>query len=145
MVDSAHFPLQQTIIKMVNAIDTKQWKDAKSHFDEEVTVDYSSLNHQPKANVARGDLVGGWQHALEKASTHHMVSNFDYSLQGDVAFIECHVYACHQADGFEGWDCFGRYQFELVERQGKWFIAAMTLIVHGQKGNPNFLAQLQGA
>ena len=73
---------------------------------------------------------------------HHVVSNFDYQLQNDFAKVECHVYACHHANHIESWDVFGRYLFELLNIESEWLISSMTLIVHGQKGNRDFLRQL---
>lgn len=142
MVDLVQLSVQQTIIKMVNAVDTKHWEEALAQFEPQLSVDYSSLTEQPKADIAASALVQSWQQALAKAQTHHMVTNFDCSLQGSHATVECHVYASHQAAGLEGWDLFGRYQFELVETQGQWRIVAMTLLVHGQKGNFDFIQQL---
>ncbi|MGR5132083.1 nuclear transport factor 2 family protein [Vibrio alfacsensis] len=142
MAELTHFSVQQTIIKMINAVDTKRWEEAQAQFEAQVTVDYSSLTQQPKADVPAAALVQGWQQALAKAHTHHMVTNFDCSVQAERALVECHVYASHQADGLEGWDLFGRYQFELIETHDQWRIAAMTLIVHGQKGNTAFMQQL---
>ncbi|USE33887.1 nuclear transport factor 2 family protein [Endozoicomonas sp. SCSIO W0465] len=133
---------EQIITCMVNAIDRKQWSVARELFTDTVLVDYSSLNSQPGSNVRSSDLVGGWQKLLDSVSTHHMVSNFEVTMTGDRAESECHVYACHQAEGIAGWDCYGRYLHALEHIDTAWKITEMTLIVHGQKGNLSFLQDI---
>ena len=134
--------LKQSIISMVNAIDNKQWDKASAQFNDQVFVDYSSLSGQPGAMTAASDLVGGWQNLLARVSTLHQLSNFAISVEGDQAEVSSHVYASHSAEGIDGyWDAYGRYQHELRKIDGEWKITSMTLHMHGQKGNLNFLAE----
>ncbi len=135
--------VEQTIIRMVNAIDRKEWSVVREQFTDTVLVDYSSLNGAAGAEVPSAVLVGGWQSLLASVSTHHMVSNFEVSVDGSKASSECHVYACHTVPDLEGWDCYGRYLHTLEQIQEQWKITRMTLVVHGQKGNLSFLQQVQ--
>lgn len=134
--------VKQSIITMVNAIDTKQWDKATSHFDDSVFVDYSSLSGQAGKMVESADLVAGWKNLLQTVETHHLLSNFDISVQGKEAESHSHVYASHQAEGVEYWDAYGRYHHKLRKIDGEWKIISMTLIMHGQKGNLNFLQEI---
>ena len=134
--------VQTTITTMVNAIDTKQWDQALSQFANEVFVDYSSLTNQPGSKVKAADLVGGWQNLLKDVDTHHMLSNFDITVTGKNAETYSHVYASHQAKNIDYWDAYGRYHHKLKKDGKKWKITSMTLIMHGQKGNKNFLSQV---
>lgn len=136
--------VQDTIIKMVNAIDTKKWQLAKDQFAKDVFVDYSSMNGQAGATMLSDDLVNGWEGLLEKVSTHHMLTNFEISVDGDKATSQSHVYASHLADGVEYWDIFGLYLHGLEKQGGEWKITSKTLVVHGQKGNTDFLADVSG-
>ena len=133
--------VKQSIVTMINAIDTKQWDLATSQFADKVFVDYSSLSGQPGSLTDASDLVGGWEKLLAKVSTHHILSNFDISVQGDQAEVFSHVYASHLADGIEYWDAYGRYHHKLSKKDNQWKITSMTLIMHGQKGNRNFLQE----
>ena len=47
----------ESVVKMVNAIDTKQWLIAQGQFSPTVFVDYSSMNNQAGANTKASDLV----------------------------------------------------------------------------------------
>ena len=135
--------VKQSIVSMVNAIDTKQWDRATAQFNDEVFVDYSSLSGQPGSMTLASDLVGGWKNLLAKVSTHHLLSNFEISVRGDQAEAVSHVYASHSADGIAGyWDAYGRYQHKLRYIDGAWKITSMTLVMHGQKGNLNFLQEV---
>ncbi|SES85325.1 alpha/beta fold hydrolase [Thalassotalea agarivorans] len=133
--------VQDTIINMVNAIDSKSWTTAESYFSDSVFVDYSSMSGQAGSNVAAKDLVSGWQSLLEHVSTLHQLSNFDVRVNGETAEVYSHVYATHIAENIEYWDIFGRYHHKLTKVKSGWKITDMTLIVHGQKGNKAFLKE----
>ena len=134
--------VKQVVVTMVNAIDAKQWRQATDQFASEVFVDYSSLSGQPGGPVKATDLVGGWQGLLAKVNTHHMLSNFDIEVRSDTADMYSHVYASHEAEGIDYWDAYGRYHHKLDKIDGAWKITSMTLIMHGQKGNLNFLQEV---
>ena len=50
--------VKNTIVTMVNAIDTKQWALVTAQFADEVFVDYSSLTGQPGSATSASGL--GW-------------------------------------------------------------------------------------
>jgi fermentation-respiration switch protein FrsA (DUF1100 family) len=134
--------VKQSIIKMVNAIDTKQWALAQDQFTEEVYVDYSSLTGLPGSLTTSSNLVGGWEDLLKHVNTHHMLSNFNISITDSKAEVFSHVYASHTADGIDYWDAYGRYHHKLSKVEDEWLISSMTLIMHGQKGNTEFLNEV---
>ncbi len=134
--------VKHTIIKMINAIDTKKWDLARAQFSEELFVDYSSLSGQAGSNMKADALVDGWKKLLAKVSTHHMLSNFDIKINGNEAESFSHVYASHQAKGAGYWDAYGRYHHKLKKGPDGWKIVFKKLIMHGQKGNTNFLQEL---
>lgn len=134
--------VKQTIIRMVNGIDRKEWSKSREAFADKVFVDYSSLNKQKGSEILSDALIEGWKNLLSVASTHHMVSNFEITVGDSRSESECHVYAVHQAQGIESWDCFGRYLHTLENINGQWEITRMTLIIHGQKGNLSFLQDI---
>lgn len=137
-----HSAVKKTIVTMVNAIDSKEWALAEAQFADELFVDYSSLNNQPGANAKASDLVGGWKSLLQNVSTHHMLTNFEITVNGKKAESVSHVYASHAAEGIDSWVAYGRYKHSL-EKQGKaWKITSMTLIMHGQTGNEKFIEEV---
>ncbi|MDJ0834407.1 MAG: alpha/beta fold hydrolase [Gammaproteobacteria bacterium] len=135
--------VKRSVVSMVNAIDAKQWDQAIAQFNDELFVDYSSLSGQAGSMTKATDLVSGWENLLAQVSTLHQLSNFDITVQDDQAEVFSHVYASHAADGIAGyWDAYGRYQHKLRNINGTWKITSMTLIMHGQKGNLNFLQEV---
>ena len=130
---------RDTVVQMVNAIDTKQWNEATSYFAKDVFVDYSSMTGQPGSKVTAKQLVGSWEKLLAKVDTHHMLSNFVQSADGNQAEVISHVYASHSAKNIKPWDIFGRYHHKLQKTSKGWKIVSMKLIVHGQRGNTKFL------
>ena len=133
---------KETIVKMVNAVDTKDWETAQAQFDDTVFVDYSSMTGQAGQETASKDLVQGWANLLKNAETHHMLTNFEVSEEGDSADVFSHVYASHTAEGVDYWDIFGRYHHKLKKTPNGWKINSIKLLVHGQKGNEQFLQQV---
>lgn len=134
--------VKTSLINMINALDSKQWSVTENAFTEQVFVDYSSLNKQPGTTVAAADLVNGWQTLLAKVDTHHILSNFQVSIEGDTAESYSHVYASHTAKGFGFWDAYGRYHQKLIKTEAGWKITSMSLIMHGQKGNNDLLKEV---
>ncbi len=134
--------VQQAVTKMVNGIDSKDWNSAIAQFTDDVFVDYSSMTGQPGSAVKAKDLVSGWEGLLAHVSTHHMLTNFDINVVGDEAESMSHVYASHEAESVEYWDIYGRYHHKLQKTPEGWRINFMKLIVHGQRGNQNFLKQV---
>lgn len=134
--------VKQSITTMVNAIDTKNWNEAIAQFSDTVYVDYSSLSGLPGSEVKATDLVNGWKKLLTKAKTHHILSNFDISVEGNQAEAYSHVYASHLAPDINYWDAYGRYHHKLQKVNDQWKITSMTLLMHGQKGNTKFLQEI---
>ena len=134
--------VQQVIINMVNSIDSKDWQLATEQFADDVFVDYSSMTGQAGNTVKANELVGGWESLLADVSTHHMLTNFEITVTGDEAQSWSHVYASHEADGIDYWDIYGRYQHKLQKTSQGWKIHFMKLLVHGQRGNRDFLMQV---
>ncbi|MEO0337540.1 MAG: nuclear transport factor 2 family protein [Pseudomonadota bacterium] len=141
-VKGKRYKIKRSVVKMVNAIDTKQWDVARAQFADQVFVDYSSMSGQPGAMTASKDLVDGWQTLLAKVDTHHMLTNFEMSSDGKRAEVFSHVYASHTAKGIKYWDIYGRYHHKLIKTDDGWKINFMKLLVHGQKGNTKFLQQV---
>lgn len=134
--------VESTVTTMVNAIDTKQWELATTQFANSVYVDYESLSGQPGSETSAKDLVGGWKGLLTDVSTLHQLSNFEVSVNGNDAETYAHVYASHIAEGIDYWDAYGRYHHKLQKQNGQWKITSMTLLMHGQKGNTNFISEV---
>ena len=134
----AEAAVKQSIIRMVNAVDSQQWQAVKAQFADTVFVDYSSMTGQPGADVNAGELVDSWQQLLGAVRSHHILSNFELSVKGKQAEAFSHVYASHTAEGVDYWDVFGRYHHTLSKVQGQWKITGLTLTVDGQKGNLSF-------
>lgn len=130
--------VKQSIITMVNAVDTNQWGVVSSKFADQVFIDYSSLTGQAGGLVDASDLVGSWEQLLNDVNSHHIMSNFDVSVKGSHAEAFSHVYASHTFDNIEHWDVFGRYHHKLSRVGDQWKVTSLTFTVHGQKGNLDF-------
>ena len=127
------------VTSMLHAIDRLDWQAVRRSFADRVTVDYSSLNGSPGAEVGADDLIAGWKALLPGFdATQHLLGPVVVSRSHDATIAETHVRGYHYiagADGGEVWMVAGHYAARLIEDAGAWAIASLTLTVFYQQGN----------
>lgn len=129
-----------SFVKMLHAIDAKDWQGVRDAFADEVDTDYSSLFGAPAARVKADDLVTGWRtFASPFTVTQHLIGPFVVSeRQSERVVAETHVRAYHQIKGLPDgdiWMVAGHYTVQLARVDGVWKIAGITLRVFYQEGN----------
>ena len=127
-------------IRMLHALDLRDWQHVRDAFADHVDVDYSSLSGAPAANVAGDDLVGGWRSFVGAFDvTQHLGGPIvSAELQSGEMKVEMHVRGYHRIAGAAGgdtWMVAGHYQARLVHRRAGWRIIGLTLRVLYQEGN----------
>jgi hypothetical protein len=127
------------VASMLHAVDLLDWPAVRQSFGDRVTVDYSSLNGAPAADVEAEHLIAGWRAIFPGFdATQHLVGPIVTWRAGTATRVNTHVRAYHHIAGAEGgplWMVAGHYSIELFERAGRWQIAALTLTVFYQEGN----------
>lgn len=138
---SAELAVLRTVADLGLRVDARDWDGLVELFDEEVAVDYTSLNGGEPTTMPATDLIGGWRQLLEPlAATHHLMGNLSVAVQDDSATCAANVTATHvrpNPTGGPHWTVGGRYDLELRRSPGSedWLITALTLTVRWTSGN----------
>jgi hypothetical protein len=140
--------VRAVVASIPHNLDFKRWPEVRKVFAERVQTDYTSLfGGAPQAQTAEA-LVGGWEKALGKVATQHLLGPIDVRIDGDKATARCHVRGIHLAEGAPGgaqWEAIGHYVFGLVRAGDGWRIDAMTLQMLMQTGNRKLLEEAGAA
>ncbi|MAT40488.1 MAG: hypothetical protein CL946_12900 [Ectothiorhodospiraceae bacterium] len=139
--------VSQTIIDMLNAVDSHEWERVRACFDTQVLADYTSFAGGEPAVLEADQLIDSWKGFLPGfAMTFHQVSNFQVQIEGNEASCFSYLNALHSipdAMGGEHWTLIGTYEHKLLLIDGAWRITAMKLNVLTQIGNMGLPALAQ--
>lgn len=115
------------IATYMRGLDRQMPNLVRSVFHDDATTDYGSYKGGPDGFV---DFAMGF--LKDQAANHHMIGQFQLSLEGDVGFGEVYFQAHHRiSDGDQEKDFFvsGRYVDRYENRNGAWKIAHRTEVV----------------
>ena len=123
-----------------DAVDRKDWAAARTYFEDEVDVDFSSLGGTPSRITATG-LVGNWQTALtpEKQS-FHLRGDGVATIANDSATLVSHGYAWNRLTtriGDDLWEVWGVYEYRFARSPQGWRISGMKFVKTHERGNPS--------
>jgi ketosteroid isomerase-like protein len=124
-----------TIIESVATLaDTKNFEDLEKLYEDEVTVDYSSLNGGELELLSAQALMTQWAAVLPGFDlTRHQLSEIKVSVEGDVALASAMVRADHYLGEFF-WQVSGSYHYTLKRNQNSWRISNHTFKLKAEKG-----------
>ncbi len=129
--------ITETIIRMFNATDAREWREVERCFSSNVLLDYSSMTGNPASRVSPSQITQSWKQVLPGfENTQHMISNFEVNLTSNRAHIFCKGIAYHFLPHPLGdlWIVAGTYDF-VLEDLGGWKITAMKFDISFQSGN----------
>lgn len=123
--------------------DRREWDLLTEVFDEEVALDYTSLQGGEPQRLAREAVVSVWRGLFERLqATQHLVANHLVSVDGDTATCTAAFQATHfgaAAFGSPLWVLGGHYRFGLVRRDGRWRIGSVVMTADWAWGNRDVL------
>jgi hypothetical protein len=127
------------------AVDAKDWAEARSHFTDTITVDFTSLAGGEPATIPAQGLIDGWSTNLtaEKPSFHLRGNHRVTFLDEDSAVMRSHGYAWNRLErgaepangGDPMWEVWGEYVHGFTLTDAGWKVDAMSLAVSAQRGN----------
>ena len=136
------------------AVDAKDWTEARSHFTDTITVDFTSLAGGEPATIPAQGRIDGWSANLtpEKPSFHLRGNHRVTFLDDNSAVMRSHGYAWNRLDrGAEPangsdpmWEVWGKYVHGFTRTDAGWKVEAMSLAVSAQRGN-DFVRDTPGA
>lgn len=129
----------ETVIRLFNATDQRDWNAVKETFSTKVLLDYSSMTGNPATDLSPEQIVAAWQGILPGFEyTHHQLGNFETTIDRDKATVFCYGTADHYLSDKDGnlWTVVGSYDFDLLkDSSGTWKIAGMKFNFKYQYGN----------
>ena len=111
--------ITSTIRTVFSATDEKNWSLVQDQFDDQVMVDYSSLNWSPKSTLSSTQVVSARQWLLDWYDrTIHQVTEPSISYEGSTAsatnrWVALHVYETPQWTRYRA--VWWQYNYELIE------------------------------
>ena len=122
----------ETIKKVFEGADERDWKKVQDTFADTVLLDYSSMNGSPAAILSSADIIKAWRGFLPGFDkTHHQV--FDFRVDQADNKITAHFSgrAVHFIDE-DSWTVEGNYDVEIDE-SGK--VSKFKFNLQKQSGN----------
>ena len=119
-------------VRYAIAVDAKDWDSFRSCFTADASGDYSV--HVPTYEA----LEANARRLIPVTVTHHAVTNFQVTVDGDRATSRCHLVAFHYREGTPGGDTFtirGVYSDRLVRTPDGWRISYRRLDRWHLEGN----------
>jgi len=131
--------MNEEIIKVIKTMfagaDERDWNKAGSVMHTSVLLDYSSMNGNPAQALSPQEITGAWAAFLPGFDkTHHQLSNFTITEEGDTASASYSGKADHYI-GNEVWVVDGSYDVQLQRQQSRWLITALKFNFTSQAGN----------
>lgn len=129
---------QTTVIQLFVASDQRNWEQVETIFGEKVTLDYSSMNGNPAAELTPNQITTAWKGILPGfESTHHQLGNFITEIKEDTAKVFCYGTATHYLPDENGniWTVVGSYNFDLKNVNDQWKVTSMKFNFKYQDGN----------
>ena len=126
------------------ATDARNWDHVEKSMDEQVLLDYSSMNGNPPAMLRALDIVTAWSAFLPGFDrTHHQLSDFIVKKAANTATAHFDGHANHYLDG-DVWTVRGSYDIKLRLVNNRWLVTEFKFNFASQSGNtelPKFAAQ----
>ncbi|WP_343304094.1 nuclear transport factor 2 family protein [Chitinophaga niabensis] len=131
--------MEQLIISAVTAIfngaDERNWPKVQQAMAENVYLDYSSLSGNPAASIPAEQIINAWKSVLPGFDrTHHQLSGFAVTIEGDTATIHFNGKADHFIDQ-NSWTVEGTYDATAVKENDQWHVSALKLNLLKQSGD----------
>jgi len=131
----------QTVLAIFSGADEHEWEKVQNVMAENILLDYSSLSGSPAAALSSKQIVEAWKNFLPGFDrTHHQLSNFEVTTQGNNANVHCTGKADHFIDN-DVWTVEGTYDAEVLKINGQWLITKLKFNLLKQRGNVNLPAK----
>ena len=125
--------IRNLISKFANSFDKKDWTGLRSTLSDEVECDYSALRGNIET-ITGDDYVAKRINALDKLSTHHIISN--YEIQSDDKNATCIASTMiWRKQGNSEFNTHALYTFKLTNADFGWKICAIKQEVYWNEGD----------
>ncbi|MGI5160272.1 nuclear transport factor 2 family protein [Microbispora sp. CA-102843] len=127
------------VTAVFDTVDAKNWPVCQELFDDEVDVDFTSVNGGEPARMSAEALVDGWRTGLHaRKQSFHTVSNFAVTVDGAEAHVTTKGYAYNLLDATLGggmFEVWGVYRLRLVRQAEGWKVTALAFHASHTRGD----------
>ena len=124
--------IAELIKQLFSGVDSRDWENVISVFDDNVLLDYSSMNEVKPSLLSPKEIIGSWSSFLPGFDrTNHQLSDFSISKVNDLTTVTF----TGKADHFIGnsvWTVEGDYVLE-INKNNK--VSSMTFNFNKQSGD----------
>ena len=135
--------ITRRVYEYAYGIDTRDWSLYRSLFTDQISMDFSSYNGNPPAQLAADDWVANCKLLFTGLdATQHVMSNPLVDLSGGEARCRMYMQAEHFLITDQGDNSYvlgGYYDDVLVETDAGWRVQAVTLNVMWHRGNRHIM------
>jgi hypothetical protein len=130
----------EAITTIFKGADEHNWKSIESVMSDMVLLDYTSFVGGEPAALSPKQITESWAGFLPGFDkTHHQLSNFNITIENDVAHITYKGKADHFI-GEEAWTVEGTYETELINSNANWLVTKLKFNFEKQSGDMGFPA-----
>lgn len=131
----------QTVSRIFEGADERNWVKVKEAMAESVVLDYSSLSGAPSSTMSSSQIVDMWKGFLPGFDrTHHQLSDFSVKQHSGNASVTFSGKADHFLES-EVWTVEGSYYAELIPVSQGWVVTLLKFNLARQRGNTNLPAK----
>jgi ketosteroid isomerase-like protein len=123
------------------AVDRKDWVAARSHFADDIRVDFTSLVGGEPANIKADDLIAGWSSNLKgNKESLHIRGGELITIEGDTATMHSNGYAWNKLPGATDgagdlWEVWGNYIHVMKKTESGWKVVDFTFNMTHERGS----------
>lgn len=117
------------------AVDLQDWARLQTLFEDQLTLDYTSLWGGTPQEISREELLHQWRSLLPGFdATWHQLGEAEVSVDRPHARVTTPVKGIHLIGG-EAWIVEGRYEVALACFHDRWRIRALTYLNERETGD----------
>ena len=129
----------ETINQLFISVDNKEWSRLEEIFDENVLLDYTSMNGGTPTLLPSIQIINSWKNFLPYFdATHHQLGNYIIQDNNNVYQVYCYVIATHYLVNESNnniWSVVGSYNLELIQKSHTLYINKMKFNMKYTDGN----------
>jgi hypothetical protein len=125
----------KTINNIFSGVDERNWAKVQNAMAEHVSLDYISMRGGSPVDQTPKQITDAWAAFLPGFDrTHHKISNFEVTQNGNTALVHYGGKGDHFLDG-EVWTAEGTFDTELEMINGSWLVTKHKFNLIKQSGN----------
>lgn len=135
------FNAEEQVKRLFISTDNSDWDTLNEIFNEEVELDYHSMNGIPSTVLNKKEIIASWKGLLLGFDhTHHQIGNTVSKENDNEATVYTYGTAHHYLeDAGDLWVVVGSYDFNLKKENNNWKVTTMKFNYKFQYGNSNLI------